>query len=276
MTNTYVIEDSSLLTYDVRAYSHVISQLVCNHEPIGLVFGATAVGMDLAPRVARKLGGSVISNCKALEVGEGGRLTARKSIYGGNVDATFVSLAEPFVVTIDQKLFELDTGKNGHATFVKEIEVDLVTFLPPCESLGRIDADPKDLDISEAEIVIGLGRGINNVAQLEMIEELAHLLRAGIGGTRPAVDDGWVTPQRQIGVSGKDISPNLYLACGVSGAPHHLAGVKESKHIVAINTDKAAPIFKVADLGVVGRVEEIIPLLINQIKNRQAQEKIEN
>jgi len=222
----------------------------------------TAMGRDLAPRVAAKLDSGLVSDCVALEIKDG-RLIARRPMYSGKAYGTFVWTGEPQLATLRANVFAL--GKPDAARKAEVVD-------------GRVDGTARarvtavhakaggKRELTESQIIVSGGRGLKGPENFHLVEELAAAMGAAVGASRAVVDAGWVDHQMQVGQTGKTVSPTLYIACGISGAIQHLAGMSSSKVIVAINKDADAPIFKVADYGVVGDVFEILPKLTEAAK----------
>jgi electron transfer flavoprotein alpha subunit len=227
-----------------------------------VVFAATATGKDLAPRVGAKLGVSVAADSTELAV-EGGTIVATRPVYAGKALQKVRVLAKPAVVSVRPNVFTPDAQ-------AARVQPETLTVSSPGRVVLReIKPAPAGmLDVAEAQIIISGGRGLKDPANFKVLEELAQAFggRAAVGASRAVVDAGWRAHADQVGQTGKTVSPSLYIAVGVSGAIQHLAGMRTSKVIVAINKDKDAPIFKIADYGVVGDLFEIVPRLTEEIR----------
>jgi electron transfer flavoprotein alpha subunit len=229
-----------------------------------VVFAATATGRDLAPRVAAKLGVGVAADITDLSV-DGGTIVATRPVYAGKALQKVRVLGEPAVISVRPNVFT--PPPDAQASQVKHETLSV-------PSPGRVvvreikPAPAGTLDVAEAQIIISGGRGLKEPANFKVLEELAQAFdgRAAVGASRAVVDAGWRAHADQVGQTGKTVSPSLYIAVGISGAIQHLAGMRTSKVIVAINKDKDAPIFKVADYGVVGDLFEIVPKLTEEIR----------
>jgi electron transfer flavoprotein alpha subunit len=234
-----------------------------------VLFGATSIGRDLAPRIAARIKAGIVTECIALRIDKDG-LTVTKPIYDGKMFANVLcQSASTYVVTIPP-------GAMGMNQPAKSPEVKTIKVTPilgaetsRIKFLDFIAADPKTIDLTEAEIIVAAGRGVGKAENFHLIEELG----GSVGGTRPVVDAGWLPPERQIGLTGKFVSPKLFIACGISGQYHHTAGMKDSLIIVAINTDSNAAIFKLADLGIIEDLHEVIPAVIKQLQARRKEEQ---
>jgi len=227
-----------------------------------LVFAATATGKDLAPRVAAKLGVGVATDVTDLAV-EGDAIIATRPVYAGKAMQKVRVLGKPAVVSVRPNVFTPDAQAS-------QVKPETLAVAAPGRVVVReIKAAPAGmLDVAEAQIIISGGRGLKDPANFKVLEELAKAFggRAAVGASRAVVDAGWRAHADQVGQTGKTVSPSLYIAVGISGAIQHLAGMRTSKVIVAINKDKDAPIFKVADYGVVGDLFEIVPKLTEEIR----------
>jgi len=261
----YIIQGIDLEGHTSYVNSLILTDLLRMHAPLVVLFAASSEGNELAARVAAKLKRGLIENCIDFEIDNEGRLLARKPFCGGKLHATLTWTKRPYIATVDTNSLTVEKAKEVKPLKVVTVELRQ-TFEDKVRVVDYVRADPKKINVNEAEIVITVGRGLGEARFLKMIEELADILGATIGGTRPTVDEGWIPEERKIGSSGKEISPTLHIACGVSGASHFIVGVRNSKFTIAINKDVSAPIFKIADLGVVGNLHEIIPLLIKKLR----------
>jgi len=229
-----------------------------------VVFAATATGKDLAPRVAAKLGVGVAMDVTDLSV-EGGTIVATRPVYAGKAMQKVRVLGKPAVISVRPSVFTPPPGAH-----VSQLKPESLSVASPGRVVVReIKAAPAGiLDVAEAQVIISGGRGLKEPANFKVLEELARAFggQAAVGASRAVVDAGWRAHADQVGQTGKTVSPSLYIAVGISGAIQHLAGMRTSKVIVAINKDKDAPIFKVADYGVVGDLFEIVPKLTEEIR----------
>jgi electron transfer flavoprotein alpha subunit len=261
----YVLENALLSQYSPSGFAYGLAALVQQAAPEIIFFAATAQGKDLAPRVAARLGVSVASDCIATAVRDG-RLEIVRPVFAGKALATLRVAATPQVVTLRPNVFPLFEGEAGEA----KISVAEVV-IPENQTRDRVEEEVRgegaELDVTEAEIIVSGGRGLKGPENFDLLRDLTRLLpHSALGASRSAVDSGWIDHQHQVGQTGKTVSPTLYLAFGLSGAIQHLAGMSSSKFIVAVNKDPDAPIFKVADFGVVGDLFEIIPHVKEELK----------
>lgn len=263
----YLVEDAALKDYRTEAYTHVFEELVAAHKPNVLLMGATHIGRDLAPRVSKRVGSGLTADCTELSIDPDERiLWQTRPAFGGNVMATIANrFSRPQMATVRPGVMEVipTPGKEGtvltHVTKLTEAQIRTKT-------LEIIKEAKTHVDLSQAKIIVAGGRGVNDAAGFELLRELAAALGAALAGTRVAFEQGWIPASSQVGQTGVTVRPDLYVACGVSGAIQHRAGMMDSKFIVAINKDPYAPIFKVADWGIVGDLFDIVPELTKQLQ----------
>jgi len=237
-----------------------------------MLVGATPMGSELAPRVAARNGAAIITNCVILALNDHGHLEVTKMIFEDKVYATFeTSVSETQIVTVVPGSF--DTTQRGYKT-AAELVIERLEDLPSARvrHLRFIQGDPKEMDISDAEIVVAAGRGAGGLEGIQEIERLAEHLRGTIAASRAAVDQGWLPFERQIGQTGKTVSPKLLVSCGVSGAFEFTAGMKDSRLIVAINNDPKAPIFRIANLSLLGDFQMVVPKIVELLEKRMGEE----
>lgn len=233
----------------------------CGAEVV--IISGTALGRDLAPVVAARLGAAMIPDCTAIEL-EDEKLLTTRPVYAGRIMLTLATTAFPVVISVRPKAFMADQLEGKQPERVN-LTVNLEGVIRTRLVETRFEAGEK-LDVTEAEVIVTGGRGMKTSENFHLVEDLADKLGAAIGASRAVVDSGWRPHSEQIGQTGKVVSPTLYIACGISGAIQHLAGMSTSKVIVAINKDADAPIFKKADYGIVGDVNEVLPALIEAVK----------
>jgi len=252
--------------YTTEVYTAALAQAVKDAQPSIVLLAGTANGRDLAPRLAARLGVGVASDVDRLEWTDG-KLRARRPVYSGKAFATVDVIGTPAIATTRPNAFPAEEAGGGAAEVVNvsfdagERRVKVIEVKTP---------DAGEMSIVEADIVVSGGRGLKEGANFSYIRDLAHALGGAVGASRATVDAGWIDHQRQVGQTGRVVTPNLYIAAGISGAIQHLAGMSASKHIVAINKDPEAPIFRVADLGVVGDLFQIVPALTEEVKKAKA------
>lgn len=259
----YVYDYEPLKDFNVITYKDILVKLVREIGPEIFLIGATPLGRSLAPRVAAALDTGLTADCIDLQVDDEGNLIQIRPAFTGNILAHIKTTSKPIMSTIRYKVMPMpkrDEGRSGK----------IVVMNPPerndkrIKVLGKISR--RAVNIADAEIIVSAGRGLKKREDLKMLEELADLLGGMLGASRPLVDEGWITKDHQVGFSGNTVKPKLYVACGISGSPQHLAGMRDSQIIVAINADPSAPIFRYADYGVVGDLYEVVPRLISMIK----------
>jgi electron transfer flavoprotein alpha subunit len=258
-----IAEDRRLAHYASRAYARLVADAAQAHQATIVLIPATAMGKDLAARVAVKLDAGLASDCTALNV-EGSEIVATRPIYAGKALTKLKVNSAAKVFTLRPNVFAAGES-NGAAAPVEKISSDLTEQDLSCVAT-EIKQSSARLDVSEADIIVTGGRGLKGPENFAMIEQLAEALGAAVGASRAVVDAGWRPHDEQVGQTGKTVSPSLYVAVAVSGAIQHLAGMSSSKYIVAINKDKDAPIFQVANYGIVGDAFEIIPALTAEVK----------
>ncbi len=261
-SKVFVADDANLKFYSAEGYAEAVVKAAEVFGPSAVFFSGTAMGRDLAPRVAAKLGVGALADVVALSR-EGETFVARRPVYSGKVFATVDSAGtSPQVISLRPNVFELEEG-GGDAEVVALDGLALSIRAVVTEFLA---AEGGEIDVAEADVIVAAGRGIKGPENLGLIRDLADALGGAVGASRAIVDAGWIGHSNQVGQTGKVVSPSLYIACGISGAIQHLAGMSSSKVIVAINKDPDAPIFKVADYGIVGDLFEVIPPMIEAIK----------
>jgi len=261
----YALESPALADYSSQAYALALAGFAADVKPAALLFAATALGRDLAPRVAARLGAGLASDCTKVEAKDG-RLVFTRPIYAGKAFLSLALKSSPQLATLRPNVFPLGESVPAAGEVVK-VAVDV----PESALKGRVaevlKEESAELDVTEAEVVVSGGRGLKGPENFALLRGLAGVLpRAAVGASRSAVDSGWIGHQHQVGQTGKTVSPNLYVAVGISGAIQHLAGMSSSKVIVAVNKDPEAPIFKVADYGIVGDLFEVVPKLTEELK----------
>jgi len=271
----YLIEHKLLESYTTDAYTDVLAAVIARHKPSIVLFGATINGRDLAPRVAARLRVGLTADCTGLEIDEEKRLVQIRPAFGGNIMASIVSRSRPQMATVRPRVMKTPKPDETRNPKVEHVEVALDPITARTKVLERVRELTKPSEkIEEAQIIVSCGRGIGRPEELKVAYELAEVLGAAVGGSRPIVDCGWLPHQQQVGQSGKTVSPRLYLALGISGTIQHRIGMQSSDTIIAVNKDPEAPIFSLANLGVVGDLFQIVPKLIGQLRAlRQAKEE---
>lgn len=257
------VEDAKLSTYTPDGYSQAIIAVIKDENPEGIVFGHTALGKDLSPKIAAKLNSGLISDATAIEI-TGGNVVFTRPIYSGKAFEKKIVTDGMIFATIrpnNINPLEKDEERNGETSSLSVEIKDLKTIVKEV-----VRKASEGVDLSEAKVVIAGGRGVKSEDGFEPLKELANVLGGAVGASRGACDAEYCDYSLQIGQTGKVVTPDLYIACGISGAIQHLAGMSNSKVIVAINKDPEANIFKVADYGIVGDLFEVVPLLTQEFK----------
>lgn len=260
----YLFEDSSLYNYDPILYKTNIVALAKEINPYAILFGSTHIGRSLAPRVAASLRTGLTADCTNLSIDEDGAFIQIRPAFTGNILAHIKTKTSPSMSTVRYKVMQrAKRDEKREGTIVK------MTPLPNDPSWKVIDERViEGINLPDAEVIVSGGRGLKRAEDFKMLEELAKLLGGVVGSSRPLVDEGWIGKEHQVGFSGNTVKPKLYIACGISGSPQHLAGMRDSEMIVAINSDPSAPIFRYADMGIIGDIYEIIPKMIEKLKRR--------
>lgn len=262
-----VAEHPLLENYTTDGYTKVICDLANERKPGILFIGATFVGRDLGPRVAARLSTGLTADCTSLAVEvQNGALLATRPAFGGNLMATIACPDHrPQMATVRPGVFSKLTEKNSDFT-VEKVAVELEGSNIRTTILEVVKANKEVVDIGEANIIVAGGRGVGSKENFSLLEDLASAFGGVVAGSRGAVDKGWIERDYQVGQTGKTVRPTIYIACGISGAIQHVAGMQESDMIIAINKDETAPIMKVADYAIVGDLTKVIPEMISKVK----------
>ena len=272
----YLAEDPRLEPFTVLPYAKVIMDLIREHKPNILLFGATLKGRELAPRVASEKLGGLTADCTQLRIDDfedkknnksyTNKLMQIRPAFGGNIIATIVNTWEdPQMVTVREGVMKMDAPDPSRKGKLVRVKPELSDAETVVRVLERVRAD-KEVDLKGAQIIVAGGYGVGSKANFKLIYDLAEALGGEVGASRAAVDAGWIDHDHQVGQTGVTVRPKLYIACGISGSVQHCAGMSESKKIIAINTDPAAPIFSVAHYGIVGDLNQVIPMMIKAYK----------
>ncbi len=258
----YVADDPVLKDFNGDAYAAVLADLTREHKPEIVLTGATAIGRSFVPRVAARLGTGLTADCTGLEVNpETRELLQTRPAFGGNILATILCPNHrPQMATVRHKVFKQLQNDPGRRGEIMAVAMNGAAALRS-EVLKTIEEIEATVNITEADIIVSGGRGVGSGGNFSVIEALARAVGGAVGATRGAVDAGWMPYSHQVGQTGKTVCPKLYIACGISGAVQHLAGMQSSDVIVAINKDPEAPIFEVATYGIVGDLFEVVPML---------------
>jgi electron transfer flavoprotein alpha subunit len=259
----YVVDDPALAAYSAEGYANTLAALIQRVQPAVVLVGATAMGKDLAPRLAARLGVGLASDCTALDL-EAGRLLVTRPIFAGKALAKVKLAGSPQIATVRPNVQPVPTPDTSKAAAVEPAPAAVGTVRARVAEV--VAAGAGEVDVAEATVIVSGGRGVGGPEGFAPISSLAKVLGAAVGASRAAVDAGWIDHGHQVGQTGKTVTPNLYVACGISGAIQHLAGMKTAKVIVAVNKDPEAPIFKVANYGIVGDLFVVVPLLEKEFR----------
>jgi electron transfer flavoprotein alpha subunit len=259
------VDDDALSVYSTGGYASAIAELARKDAPVAILLASSGQTRDLAPRLAARLDTGLLPDCVDLKW-EGGAVVAKRYVNSGKALATAKVKSSPAILTTRPKVFELPAEQAGASAPVEKCAV----AIDAAQCFGKVKEYQQPaaakLDVTEADVIVSGGRGMKGAAEFAILEELAAVLGAAVGASRAAVDAGWREHAAQIGQTGKVVTPKLYIAAGISGAIQHLVGMNNSKVIVAINKDADAPIFKVADYGVVGDLFQVVPAMTAELK----------
>ena len=275
----YLVEDKRLEPFTVLPYAKVVIDLIRAHKPNILLFGATLKGRELAPRVASEKLGGLTADCTDLRIDDfedkknnksyTNKLMQIRPAFGGNIIATIVNTWEdPQMVTVREGVMKMDAPDPSRKGKLVRVKPELSDAETVVRVLERVRAD-KEVDLKGAQIIVAGGYGVGSKANFKLVYDLAEALGGEVGASRAAVDAGWIDHDHQVGQTGTTVRPRLYIACGISGSIQHVAGMSESKKIIAINTDPGAPIFNIAHYAIVGDLNSVIPQMIKAFKAKQ-------
>jgi electron transfer flavoprotein alpha subunit len=258
-------EHVDLKDYNAEAYASVIAKSARDYAPSLFLMGYTYLGMEVGPSVAVRLGGTMVTNCTELEVEDEG-ISVVRSMFAGTLQARIKLVGPvPYIVSFEKGVLSREVLSLKEAT-VEPVPVDLDTQGLRSKILELIIPHPGAVDITKARVLVSVGRGIGNRDKIQIIRDLADALGGTVACSRPIADMGWLPSEHQVGISAKTVTPDIYIACGISGATQHVTAMRDSGMIIAINKDPNAPIFRVADYGIVGDLFEILPPLIQEAK----------
>jgi len=262
----YVVDDAVLADYQTEAYLAAMDKAVAAAKPQVILMGQTAVGRDLAPRLAFKLETAATLDCVALAI-EGGRLQQTKPVYGGNALAVYTTATDPQIVTVRVKSMEPLAKDDSRAAEVINVDAGIDAGALRTKVVDKVKEEVEGIKLEDAAIIVSGGRGIGNADNFKPLYELAGVLKGAVGASRPPCDNGWVPAGLQIGLTGKVVAPEVYIAIGMSGSSQHMSGCSGSKTIVAINKDAEANIIKRARYAVVGDWKKVLPAFIEKLKS---------
>jgi electron transfer flavoprotein alpha subunit len=262
--NVLIVDDPKLEIFDSETYQQVLSFLIQERKPLLTIIGQTSFGIEIAPSLATELGVPLASDCIDIDFEEG-KIKVFRQIYGGkvNIKAAFRK-SENYILSLRPATFEVKDNMSLNGNIIN-LPSPLKEKKQNKKFIKFYEAPTGDVDITAEDILVAVGRGIKDVENMPIVEKLANALSGPLACSRPIVDKGWLSSDRQVGTSGKTVKPKLYVSVGISGAFQHVSGMKNSDLIIAINKDSKAPIFRVADYGIVADLEKIVPVLTNKI-----------
>jgi electron transfer flavoprotein alpha subunit len=260
----FVVDDPALKEATAETYCHVLSSIAAHKKPQCILMPLSNVAADVVGQLPARLEAPFINNCADVKA-VGDSLEAKCLLYGGKMDVTAVPIGEPCILGVLPGARSAEEGRTGGSPQVEEVTVDL----PATQRVvfkSYIEPEAGDVDITQQEVLVSVGRGIQTEDNIELAEELAGALGGAVCGSRPVIDQGWLSLSRQVGKSGAIVKPKLYVAAGISGAPEHVEGMKDAELIIAINTDPDAPIFNVAHFGVTEDALDVLAALTERVK----------
>ncbi|KUK50901.1 MAG: Putative electron transfer flavoprotein alpha-subunit (EtfA and 4Fe-4S ferredoxin modules) [candidate division TA06 bacterium 32_111] len=263
-----VVDDISLKNFVDSTYTNVVVEVVKKYKPEIFLSGSTNLGRSLFPRVSAKLETGLTADCTELDIdSEDGKLLQTRPAAGGSIMATIVTPNKrPQMATVRHKVFKEAPVDESRKGIVENFEFKDWMVDGRVEYISFTKDETQTVNLSDADIIVSGGRGLKSKENFKLVFELAESLNGAVGASRPCIDDGWLPFSHQVGQTGKTVSPKIYIAIGISGAIQHLAGMKSSDVIIAINKDPNAPIFQVADYGIVGDLFEVVPILLKKLK----------
>ncbi|MBS7009273.1 electron transfer flavoprotein subunit alpha/FixB family protein [Anaerostipes sp.] len=265
-----LVQDPQYETFHPDRYANVLEEITAAEKPFALLIGGTQDGKDLAPKLAARLSTGCVSDVMDIKI-EGGKAVYTCPLYGGCVlqDVTLEGPAPQIAVLRSGAFKKAEDPVQG---VVEERNVPVSGENIRLDIKGIVKEIAETVNLEDAEVIVSGGRGMGNKENFSLVKELADLLGGVVGATRPAIEDGWISRVHQVGQSGKIVAPKLYIACGISGATQHVSGIMNSDYIVAVNKDEDAPIFDVANIGIVGDAVNVLPVMIEEIRKRKEAE----
>ena len=261
------VDAPELATYVTEPHAQAIYQIIRDNKPSIVLIGATTIGRDLGPRLSARVETGLTADCTGLEISEERDLLMTRPAFGGNLMATIICKEHrPQMSTVRPGVMRMGQRDENRKGTIEDVKINFDKSKFRVRVLETVKQTKNLIDITEAHVLISGGRGVGNAEGFDMLRAMANTIGAEVSASRAMVDAGVLGHERQVGQTGKTVRPDLYFAMGISGAIQHLAGMEESEYIIAINKDKFAPIFNVADLGIVGDVRKIVPLLTEKLK----------
>ena len=265
----YIIDNLVLANNQEELYTRELVKLIRQHKPEIVLAGATSLGRAFIPRVAAILKTGLTADCTGLEIDTETKLLLQtRPAFGGNIMATIICQAKrPQMSTVRPRVFKKNTPDSKRKGQIIRVDFNKEGIASRTKLLDFVEDLTERVKLEDADIIVSGGRGLGKPENFQLIEELAKVLGAALGSSRPPVDDGWIPYSHQVGQTGKTVCPKLYIACGISGSVQHMAGMQTSDTIVAINNDPNAPIFEIATYGIVGDLFKVVPMLVEKLKN---------
>ncbi len=263
----YCVEDEAISPFDTDACLAAAQAVALEADPDAVLLTADPLGSEIGPRLARRLSSSAVTSCCGMRLSPEGELLLLRPVYGGKAMAEMAVTARPAVAVVVARSFEPPAREDSRQVRIVEVDAGLDSTPRRTKLLEVRQEELSGVRLEDARIVVSGGRGLGEAANFKYVEELASVMGAAVGSSRPPVDAGWVPPTMQVGQTGKTVAPDLYVAVGISGQSQHLAGMGRSRHIVVINRDPEAPFFRFAELGVVADYKTFLPLLTEKLKS---------
>ncbi len=263
----FLLDSPQLLEYNAELCVEALCGLIKDENPDVFLCGATLTGRDIAPRVAARLGTGLVSECISLAINQEGRLSGTKLTHGGMVSSTILCPASgPQMATVKPGIMTIARQDTARKVEIKIITPELGRSESRIRLKGVVKADPDKISLDEADVIVAGGKGVASRENFQLLEEMAGQLGGIVAGSLGAIDEGWLPRKKLVGQTGTTVAPKLYIACGISGSVYHVLGMKDSGFVIAINKDRNAPIFKVADMSIIGDATEIISAIIEQLR----------
>jgi electron transfer flavoprotein alpha subunit len=267
----YLIENKELKTYNTEIYTNIMAGIISKYRPSIVLFGATHLGRDLAPRIAGRIDTGLTADCTGLDINEKGHLLQIRPTFGGDIMATIITPNHrPQMATVRPNVMKREKidRKESLEAAIEKIDVEIEYSRQKIRLIDEVREVSPFSNVEEADFIVSGGKGLGKAENFNLLKELVRELadmvgesRVALGASRAAVDAGWIPHQHQVGQTGKAVTPKLYIACGISGQIQHIMGMRESEKVIAVNSDGNAPIFRIADLGIIGDFKEVIPKL---------------
>ena len=264
----YLVDSPALADNQEDLYARKLAELIQQHKPEIVIAGATALGRSLIPRIAAVLKTGLTADCTGLDIDTENRLLLQtRPTFGGNIMATIIcKTARPQMATVRPRVFKKNPSDKERKGEIIKVDFDHESITSRTRLLNFVEDLSQAVKIEDADIIVSGGRGLGKPENFQLLQELADVMGAALGSSRPPVDEGWIPYSHQVGQTGKTVCPKLYIACGISGSVQHMAGMQTSDTIVAINDDPDAPIFEIATYGIVGDLFKVVPMLIEKLK----------